>query len=214
MKSKEKPEVIYEEFNQRPNPVKYLMSHGYQPGEGHVGNLHDQMKHLQEIIIAYDIKYIMEIGFNESHSAQLFLHDTDVHAVVSFELGQHPYTCICKYFIDKLYPGRHTLIVGDSKTSVPKFTTLTSIKFDMIFIDGDHNYDTVKIDLLNCKALARSNTIVLMDDVVPYAEDREDFNQGPTKAWQEAVDDGLVIELGHQGYWKRERGMSWGVYKL
>ena len=76
----------------------------------------------------------MEIGFNAGHSAELFLKYTSAH-VTSFDLGDHPYVTHAKEYIDAYYPGRHSLILGDSTVTVPKCIG----KYDIIFIDGGHS---------------------------------------------------------------------------
>ena len=75
----------------------------------------------------------MEIGFNAGHSSELFLKYTSAH-VTSFDLGEHPYVSHAKEYIDA-YPGRHSLIIGDSTVTVPKCIG----KYDIIFIDGGHS---------------------------------------------------------------------------
>ena len=102
----------------------------------------------------------MEIGFNAGHSAELFLKYTSAH-VTSFDLGD-PYVAHAKEYIDAYYPGRHSLILGDSTVTV----TNCIGKYDVIFIDGGHDYDIALADLQNAKRLARKNTIVIMGSSV------------------------------------------------
>ena len=80
----------------------------------------------------------MEIGFNAGHSADIFLKSNPDLFLTSFDLGDHAYVLEAKKYIDATYPNRHTLILGDSRLSVPKFTRdlNNSCYFDLIFIDG------------------------------------------------------------------------------
>ena len=58
-----------------------------------------------------------------------------------------------KKYIDITYPRRHSLVVGDSRETVPKFEFENGIS--AIFIDGDHSYEYAKADLVNCLSKAR-----------------------------------------------------------
>ena len=71
--------------------------------------------------------------------------------VVSFDLGIHSYVGKGKQFLDKKYPNRHKLIIGDSLLTIPLYTSKFHKKFDLIFIDGGHDYNIAKGDLINCK---------------------------------------------------------------
>ena len=106
------------------------------------------------------IKLVMEIGFNTGVSANAFLSARADIKVVSVDIGVHAYIPRCKKALDKQYPGRHTLLIGDSKTVVPGL----SITPDLIFIDGDHAEPGPLIDARNCLALAAPRTILIMDD--------------------------------------------------
>lgn len=106
------------------------------------------------------IKLILEIGFNTGSSANAFLAVRNDIKVVSVDIGIHAYVSRCKDAIDKHYPGRHALLIGDSKTVVPGL----SLRPDLIFIDGDHAEPTPLIDARNCLALAAPHTILIMDD--------------------------------------------------
>ena len=111
------------------------------------------------------IKTILEIGFNTGRSAAYFLSSRDDIQVISVDIGIHDYVKQCKKLIDTQFPGRHSLLLGDSKVVLPQLLKLQpKIQFDLIFIDGDHTEPTPLIDARNCLALANNDTILVMDD--------------------------------------------------
>ena len=161
---------------------------------------------------------IMEIGFHAGHSADLFLKNNPSVTLTSFELLQYNYTLAAKQYIDASYPKRHTLIIGDSRVSVPSFINSNkNTKFDVVFIDGGHDYDVANSDLENCFHLAHKDTIVMMDDIAfeeeceaPWTR-RPRWTIGPTRAWTKFIKENKIIELNRVEY-VSGRGMSWGKY--
>jgi predicted O-methyltransferase YrrM len=150
----------------------------------------------------------MEIGFNAGHSSEALLkYDKNVH-VVSFDIGTHSYVNQGKAYIDERYSGRHELIIGDSTLTVP---TYQGEPFDVIFIDGGHKYPIVQSDIFNSKRLSHPQTLLIVDDVVQKSEWILHYNKGPNQAWKEALDNGLIIELGTKDY-EKGKGMAWGKY--
>ena len=111
------------------------------------------------------IKIILEIGFNTGRSAAYFLSSRDDIRVISVDIGAHPYINDCKKLIDKHFPDRHSLLIGDSKIVLPELLNLQpKMNFDLIFIDGDHGAPAPLIDARNCLALANNDTFLIMDD--------------------------------------------------
>ena len=130
----------------------------------------NQCKYFIDFLIANPkIKNILEIGFNAGVSSAYFLSARDDINVISVDIGLHSYVNNCKKLIDEQFPGRHKLIIGDSKKIIPELNKLEPrIKLDLIFIDGDHAEPTPLIDARNCLALADKETVLVMDDTNLY----------------------------------------------
>lgn len=146
---------------------------------------------------APDAKKILEIGLNLGHSADAILENTDAQ-VLSFDLKQFEYSHLVKNYFNKYYPVRHQIIWGDSTISIPNYNTTTLSDpefkfFDVIFIDGGHDYEIAKADLENCRDLSDYTTLVILDDVV--RTDPQPWNEGPTRAWDEMIAEGKLIEI-------------------
>lgn len=195
----------------------YLEAHGVRSEEGHVqetSKVPVEAAFLADAMRRPEVRRVMEIGFSAGHSAELFLRNgaaTDAR-VVSFDLGTYPCATVGKAFLDARYPGRHAWVLGDSTETVPRYAREhPGETFDLIFIDGGHDYKTARADLRNGKRLSTASTVVVMDDVVerPSAH----YTYGPTRAWNEMVEAGEVEALGHVDEDDGHRGFSWGVYR-
>ncbi|MDC3333031.1 class I SAM-dependent methyltransferase [bacterium] len=106
---------------------------------------------------------ILEIGFNAGHSCLFFLVGNPNVTIQVFDLGNHPYSRPCFEYLNNAFPGRLSIIWGDSTTTVAKFSSQK--KFDIIHIDGGHRYDVVRRDFDNCRRFAHANTLVIADDI-------------------------------------------------
>lgn len=177
--------------------------------EGNSGQVFKQINILKNLCSYNNVKNILEVGFNAGHSAEIFLSNNPECKVVSFDLGNHDYTILCKKFIDEKYPGRHTLILGSSSFSLKRY--LTSIKFDIIFIDGGHQFETALEDIYDCRNFASTKTILLMDDVVFSKKNRMNHNIGPSRAWNKAIENKIIIEERRLEF-RKGRGMTIGKY--
>jgi predicted O-methyltransferase YrrM len=136
-------------------------------------------------------RLIGEIGFNAGCSSYALLKHVPDAKVVSFDLGEHDSVAVNKKLIDEKFPGRHTLVTGDSRETVPAFADGNpDLRFDLVFIDGGHEYAVAHADLLNMRRLSSARTAVVMDDLVPW----QSYGSGPTKAWEEAIRDGVVAQ--------------------
>jgi len=191
--------------------TSFLNSKGFYSFEGHTQGCPPQVEDLINLTNKPNIT-IMEIGFNAGHSAEVFLQNNTESTLTSFDLGGHTYVLTAKEYIDFTYPNRHKLILGDSRETVPKFINDNiSTKFDIIFIDGGHDYEISKADMENCFHLAHKDTIVILDDTNFTKEWQAFWTIGPTLTWSEHVKENKIIELNRKDY-QSGRGMSWGKY--
>jgi predicted O-methyltransferase YrrM len=136
------------------------------------------------------ITNVAETGFNTGGSSRAFLAARPDVNVVSFDIGKHVLVRRKKAQLDKSYPGRHELVLGDSTETLPAFArTHPDLRFDLVFIDGGHDYEVAMADIVNFRRMAHADTIVIMDDMTPWWE----WGEGPTKAWREAVAAGVIV---------------------
>jgi len=193
------------------NDFLYLNG-AYNMGQGHSGQVPKQTEILKELASKQSIKNVLEIGFNSGHSADTILSSNPNIKLISFDIGTERNVILGKTYVDRKYAFRHCLIIGDSTKTVPEFLKDHSdYKFDLIFIDGGHTYDIATKDIINCKAFAHSETIVVMDDVVH--DSNAEYCVGPTKAWTDAASKNIVA-ITDTIKFKENRGMSWGKYIL
>lgn len=193
--------------------TSYLKENGFSEFEGNSQQIPEQVKDLIALTSKPNIK-VMEIGFNAGHSAEVFLSNNDSLSLVSFDIGLHSYIPISKKYIDSTYPNRHTLILGDSGQTVREYILKNRKKkelFDVIFIDGGHDFYVAYFDLKNCFELAHKDTIVIMDDTIFRPDWKCEWNYGPTVSWQEFIKKNKIVELGRKEY-SPGRGMVWGKY--
>lgn len=185
--------------------------------EGGSYQINAQVERLRELVASVAApgpKAIMEIGFNAGHSALLFLAITPPETkVVSFDLGEYAYVFAAKRYIDSVFPGRHTLVTGDSTFTIPNYeeqvahrmnnpNSAPPHRFDLIFIDGGHQDDIPLKDIMNSQRLARSpDTIVAIDDICRVPTRHAHYTVEPTKAWEQMIDAGFIREDGFDDYY-------------
>ncbi len=189
--------------------TEFLNSRGFYQFEGNISECNLAINDLILLTSKPNIK-VMEIGFNGGHSAEIILENNKSSTLLSFDLGGHDYVLYAKEYIENTFPGRHSLILGDSKITVKKYVEENpKERFDVIFIDGGHDYETAKADMENCLLLSGPNTIIIFDDTCFTIGWEADWTIGPTRVWNEFLRDNKIIEFGRRDY-RYGRGMAYG----
>jgi len=116
------------------------------------------------------IKSILEIGFNGGFSSGVLLNTRPDISVVSVDLGAHDYVLPAKTWIDKKFPNRHLLLIGDSTSVLPRIPQYIK-EADCIFIDGGHTGTIPAQDIRNTLLHCRPDAWIVIDDYAPYAPD-------------------------------------------
>lgn len=134
-----------------------------------------------------------QIGFNAGHSAVALLDQAPSGSVLlSLDIGAHWYSRPMEKLVARLATERsqtHIFLEGDSGEMLPRFK---HIDFDIIFIDGNHAYEAVKLDFLNSLSMARRDTVVLLNHV--FTDMRE--GDAPSRVWLESISAGLAEQVG------------------
>ncbi len=169
----------------------FLKLHNCNVWEGNIGSCVAKQELMKSI--ASRAKTFLEIGFNAGHSADIILGANPNLKLISFDLGDHDYLVKGKEYIDKKYPNRHTLILGDSTVTLTKYVEENpGTVFDVLFIDGGHDYYVANSDFNNCLKLANDKSIIIMDDTIYKKEWERHFSVGPTTVWKEACEKKLI----------------------
>jgi predicted O-methyltransferase YrrM len=151
----------------------------------------EEALYLRNIARVTEARAIVEIGFNVGFSSIAFLESGPDVTVVSFELDRRHGVELAKQFVDERYPGRHELVIGNSVQAVPAYAEGRAGTFDLAFVDGGHEYEVATADIRNTCRLVRPGGIIVVDDLTPWYS----WGAGPSQAWQEAIDDGLIDPL-------------------
>ena len=118
-----------------------------------------------------DIKNVLEIGSYEGRSAIFFLKNfsnsnitcvdtwsgSDEHKKVSFKIIEKNFDLNTSFYQSNNILMKHKMTSNEFFKKNHKF-------FDLIYVDGDHSADQVKIDLANSWNILRNGGFLVLDD--------------------------------------------------
>ena len=122
---------------------------------------HWEMSHSNIVLSLgkYNIKTMLEIGFNTGFSGMMFLEMLNIEKFYSIDIGMHKFVePVQKKFKDE-YGDRFYPLIGDSLKI--RETELNDMEFDLIFIDGCHQYPVALNDWLFAMGKCK---YILLDD--------------------------------------------------
>jgi len=154
-------------------------------GTGHMPPSPEVIQFWKTVKEKTDFKRIVEIGFNAGHSSSILLTLFPDIVVKSYDIGQFDITKKNGIIVKERFGGRFNLSIIDSL----KITTGEVSGFDVLFIDGGHDYPIVSGDV----DLWKQSDIpyVILDDLQ---------HRGVKRAHNELVSSGMVESVYKQYY--------------
>ena len=111
------------------------------------------------------VKTICETGFNAGHSTLIWLLANPNTKVYSFDLGRHTCTRPMAEYLQKRFPGRLNIELGDSTKTLPDFRRrYPDVKCDLMIVDGGHTVKVASADFDNFYAMSNRLHIVFYDN--------------------------------------------------
>ncbi len=140
-----------------------------QAGEGFMTPA--QADFLFHFILLTRPRLVAETGFNVGHSACIIMRAMEKYGggtLVSFDIGRHDQTRIAAEIVKKRFENFH-LILGDSKQTVPGhlpqiFNQHPQATLDFALVDGGHDMETAKTDLLVMDSMLKPGGYIWFDD--------------------------------------------------
>jgi predicted O-methyltransferase YrrM len=148
-------------------------------GEGNVSWYPERIHTIKDLITQHKPKNIIEIGFNEGHSAllicntlvELIQEDNWYNAspirlfifdICKYECSMSNFEIIANHF--RKWNIHLHMVQGDSLSTVPRTLDTIMENFDFIEIDGCHLKDCVYNDIINTYGRLNENGILYVDD--------------------------------------------------
>jgi len=159
--------------------------------DGHSYEVSQQYSAMHYLASFPFVKTVCETGFNAGHSSFNYLTANNETVVHSFDIGNHPYAYTMANYLKEKNGGRMIAHFGNSMTTIPKFRKENpSLRCDIMFVDGAHNYPVASQDVKHFVAMAnRQHNVIIFDDYPTCCTDPLG------RAWNEFVDLGKIVEV-------------------
>ena len=172
----------------------------------------------EHIFKKYKPLNILEIGVFRGQTLSLFLLLSDYFNLKSNVYGISPLENIGDSVSDypnlnyredilkntRRFSSKNYFILDEYSTSIKAINFISSKKWDLIYIDGNHDYEVVKIDFNNCYNNLKIGGLIVLDDSALFTNYRPPFysnsgHPGPSKVANEIDLNNLkeVLSVGH-----------------
>lgn len=138
---------------------------------------------------------ILEIGFFDGGTSRGFCEI--FKNVYSFDIS--PEKDIWKQLKQEC-PNWNYYTMDSHSIEMYQFIKSLNIKFDVIFIDGDHSYEGVKQDFEMYKEFLADNGIIIFHDIVDSERMRKHHNIFVSNFWKEIKNDYVYKEIIYKEY--------------
>lgn len=128
----------------------------------HLINKRANLLYLASKVPAYAM--IAEIGLNAGHSAVLLTLLRDNSEITFFDLCDHPYVRDCFIYLRAAFPNKIQLIEGDSRTTLPLYSSSHIDEYDLVHVDGGHQKEVFANDLECGMRMLKVGGILIADD--------------------------------------------------
>jgi len=133
---------------------KIIAEHFDEKGVGELSS--DSIYTIQDICSITKPTNILEIGFNRGNSALMWLENSNAN-LTSLDIKDSPNSV---RYLKSTYGDRFTFYKMDSAQILAYNLRVTT--YDLIFIDGDHSYEAVKLDAEN--SIKLNTKYIVFDD--------------------------------------------------
>ena len=151
-----------------------------------------QLKWFYDYVRDSNFNNCLEIGYHMGHSCNIVLEVSKNYnketTMTSLDFFNHPYSNKCLKFTKDRYGDKFNYMIGDSKDTLDSLIKDSKI-YDLIFIDGCHEYSGVKSDLDRCLKLCHEDTVIIMDDLVPF----KIWGKDVVKVWNEYIENNKLL---------------------
>ncbi len=140
---KRKEGILSESFYEANRKLKSVLEKvRHKALEGYSGLFFEETLAYYMLVQAPFVETVCETGFNAGHSTLMWLTTNPRARVYSFDIGSHEYSRPMAQYLDKEFPGRLTVTLGDSKVTLPAFRKAhPEVTCDFLIIDGGHTHE-------------------------------------------------------------------------
>ena len=111
-----------------------------------------------------------------------------------------PYIHRAHAWLQRRFPGRLNLTLGDSLHTVPALSRTSTVRCDLTFVDGGHTFGHSYADMRSLRCAARPHSLMLADDCMHDQGSNAAFKVGVRAAWHKMVNESRVVPLASVAY--------------